>query len=744
MRRFSRLFEISLVAVLMATYLYAALSEAHNFATEWFIRDDAFYYFKVAQNISEGHGSTLDGINPTNGYHPLWMLICIPIFALARFDLILPLRIIVILSGAISAATGVLLFRLVRRALSPPAAILAATYWCFDRLIHYNVTQFGLETGLTALTMTAFLLALTRLPARGHPLYSRQLWTLGLLAVLMLLSRLDTVFLALLAGAWILLRGASFRTTLLLDATVIVFAAFTSLALRTGLPDYFTYTQSALALAALGLLIQIPAFYIFGLYQPPRKSVIANHEVVKQSPVEPEIASAGKRRLAMTAITNYHIRFLLATLLSAGLVAGGLIGLTWAGPLEGLPRSALPVYAGLVLVGAGMVRAARWILGSSRPAMDPLAEIREGWRQWLHEGLHYYGILGGALAAYMATNKILFGTFMPVSGQIKQWWGTLQGSTYGLPIDSLSGFLGLETEEGLNAWGPMIYRLHDLKNFLGVNVWLALALVMLAALAILAIRPKRAARASVAFALPVLFGGSIFQMFYYNGLGYAGSKDWYWVAQMLLVTLLGALLFDLVARPLSLLPSVYGPDTKAQSRQAANKKNFVTSRLTCTAPNAVRCKCGDFVSGISARPGLLLAWLITAALVIWFVVPFEFNLIQRMPYRAVPADVPYLDVTRFLESHTEPGALIGMTGGGNVGYFIEGRTIVNMDGLINSAAYFEALRAGRAGEYLANIGLDYIFSNPDILLNPPYNGQFDEWSLLVAQFGKKDLLKFTP
>ncbi len=402
------------------------------------------------------------------------------------------------------------------------------------------------------------------------------------------------------------------------------------------------------------------------------------------------------------------------------------------------------MYAGLVLVGAGMVRAARWILGSSRPAMDPLAEIREGWRQWLHEGLHYYGILGGALAAYMATNKILFGTFMPVSGQIKQWWGTLQGSTYGLPIDSLSGFLGLETEEGLNAWGPMIYRLHDLKNFLGVNVWLALALVMLAALAILAIRPKRAARASVAFALPVLFGGSIFQMFYYNGLGYAGSKDWYWVAQMLLVTLLGALLFDLVARPLSLLPSVYGPDTKAQSRQAANKKNFVTSRLTCTAPNAVRCKCGDFVSGISARPGLLLAWLITAALVIWFVVPFEFNLIQRMPYRAVPADVPYLDVTRFLESHTEPGALIGMTGGGNVGYFIEGRTIVNMDGLINSAAYFEALRAGRAGEYLANIGLDYIFSNPDILLNPPYNGQFDEWSLLVAQFGKKDLLKFTP
>jgi hypothetical protein len=30
------------------------------------------------------------------------------------------------------------------------------------------------------------------------------------------------------------------------------------------------------------------------------------------------------------------------------------------------------------------------------------------------------------------------------------------------------------------------------------------------------------------------------------------------------------------------------------------------------------------------------------------------------------------------EQHTPSGAIIGMTGGGNVGYFIHGRTIVNM------------------------------------------------------------------
>ena len=80
----------------MSISLYAALSDAQNLSWRWFTRDDAYYYFKVAQNISEGHGSTFDGIDLTNGYHPLWMLVCIPIFALARFDLILPLRVLLL------------------------------------------------------------------------------------------------------------------------------------------------------------------------------------------------------------------------------------------------------------------------------------------------------------------------------------------------------------------------------------------------------------------------------------------------------------------------------------------------------------------------------------------------------------------------------------------------------------------------------------------------------------------------
>ncbi|RJP54506.1 MAG: hypothetical protein C4583_02555 [Anaerolineaceae bacterium] len=658
--RFSRTFELSLVAVIMAIYLYAAFSEAHNFV-EWFIRDDAYYYFKVAQNISEGYGSTMDGINLSNGYHPLWMLVCIPIFSLARFDLILPLRVLVIVSGLISAGTGVLLFRLVKRTLSTPAAILAAVYWVFDYSIHYNVTMFGLETGLTALAMTAFLLALSNLKADSS-LSSRQLLTLALLAVAMTFSRLDTVFLAFLAGAWILLRDTAMRTRLILDTGIIVFAAFVSVAMRAGLPEYFAYARSAVLFAALGLAVQIPIFYFFGFYQ------------------------------STTKITNYVLRFIFASLLGSGIVASLMIGLLTSGALSGLPRSALAIYTIFVLLMTSVIRMAT----RSRLEKSPL-----DWKNIVREGVQYYGILGGALIAYMLFNKWMFGTFMPVSGQVKAWWGSLQGTTYGTPIASLAGFLGLERAEGLNAWGPVVDLIYKFAKALGLNIWIALSLLLTAAAMILFSRPHRSRRAAISMGLPLLFTASLLQMFFYNGQGYAGSKDWYWVSQMLLFTLLGALMFDLLSRPVRRL-------------SAGNLK------------------------------GTSIVWGITTLLAALYLVTFVTVIVRRMPYGTQRAGQPYLDAASFLEANTEEGALIGMTGGGNVAYFIEGRTIVNMDGLINSYDYFLALRASRADEYLAGIGLDYIFSNPDILQNAPYNGQFEEWSLKVSEFGKKDLLKYNP
>jgi len=40
-----------------------------------FTSDDTYFYLKTALNFSNGKGSSFDGINSTNGYHPLWFLI---------------------------------------------------------------------------------------------------------------------------------------------------------------------------------------------------------------------------------------------------------------------------------------------------------------------------------------------------------------------------------------------------------------------------------------------------------------------------------------------------------------------------------------------------------------------------------------------------------------------------------------------------------------------------------------------
>src|SRR5258707_2123517 len=47
-----------------------------------FFADDSYFYFQVAWNMARGRGSTFNNVIPTNGYHPLWMLVCVAVFKL--------------------------------------------------------------------------------------------------------------------------------------------------------------------------------------------------------------------------------------------------------------------------------------------------------------------------------------------------------------------------------------------------------------------------------------------------------------------------------------------------------------------------------------------------------------------------------------------------------------------------------------------------------------------------------------
>ncbi|MBA4385050.1 MAG: hypothetical protein C0410_09965, partial [Anaerolinea sp.] len=109
-RKLIILIQVVLGVAALAGSVYVSVTPA-NSLLNWYNVDDAFFYYKVAQNILAGHGFTFDQINLSNGFHPLWMVVCLCVFWLSRYDLLLPLRVLVIVSGLFNVATSLLLFR---------------------------------------------------------------------------------------------------------------------------------------------------------------------------------------------------------------------------------------------------------------------------------------------------------------------------------------------------------------------------------------------------------------------------------------------------------------------------------------------------------------------------------------------------------------------------------------------------------------------------------------------------------
>ncbi len=140
----------AIAAFLAAVFgLPAILLDDRVLAT--FFHDDAYYYFGIARHVAGGEGFTFDGIHPTNGFHPLWLLILVPIFALWE-DPMLPLRAAGLLQAGLIAAAGVILYRTLGPRLGAPGALLAPLLIAAlpgSRQILWS----GMESGLLLLLM---------------------------------------------------------------------------------------------------------------------------------------------------------------------------------------------------------------------------------------------------------------------------------------------------------------------------------------------------------------------------------------------------------------------------------------------------------------------------------------------------------------------------------------------------------------------------------------------------------------
>jgi arabinofuranosyltransferase len=216
--------------------------------TAW-VNDDAYITLRTVDNFVNGYGLTWNPGERVQAYtHPLWMLLLSGLYALTHeayfttlaLSFTLSLGAVILVSHAFTTdlfATGAGLLIL---CLSPA-------------FVEYSTS--GLENPLTYLLVTLFLLQAFRLDKQPT---RKQLFTLGLLASLAMLNRLDTGLFCLPTILWIFMRQRSWRNfgVLALSAfPILLWEAFSLLYYGFLLPNT-AYAKLNTDISQTDLLIQ--------------------------------------------------------------------------------------------------------------------------------------------------------------------------------------------------------------------------------------------------------------------------------------------------------------------------------------------------------------------------------------------------------------------------------------------------------------------------------------------------------
>jgi len=202
--RFTRWIACAVAAVAAASLFLVFRSAAVTPATPF--TEDSFYSMAVARNLARGIGLTIDGVQPTNGFQPLFTFVQAGLFWIAADDT-LALRLSTLLSWVLFVATVYLVGALARNAL-PDADSPAGgrRFWIAALLYGGGFLSFmhhfnGLETGCVMFCYAG----IARLWQAGRFERSGGALLLGALLGLTVLTRIDAaVFVAVVCGATVL------------------------------------------------------------------------------------------------------------------------------------------------------------------------------------------------------------------------------------------------------------------------------------------------------------------------------------------------------------------------------------------------------------------------------------------------------------------------------------------------------------------------------------------------------------
>ena len=626
----------------------------------FFSTDDAFYYFQSAKNFTEGKGISFDGIARGNGYHPLWMMVCIPVFAFARMDLWLPLRILVVIQALMHTTTGYFIYRLLAQRVTKPLALLAMSIWLFSPTIFSLSGSTGLETGINLLCISALLYytsSWNRKPLKE--IGWKQYLVSGILAAITLLARLDNIYLLCFIGAWLVLKDSKLnRPMVFIDFFLAAFSVILSYLLYIGLPNAYVNMAPQMKLIVVISMVVFPVGQFFtGIYH--HEQTVCDKKTI-------------------------IFRILLASVFSTAVLIGTVVVFFRYG---GYSRFALPIQGGIFALVTLIVKLSL-PLPPGRMGVQEKYSLKAvftlQWDKLITKSVAYFGPLFSVLSSFLIFNHFYFGTAMPLSGRIKEWWGTLS-TVYGTPANSLVKFLGLD----LSGPWAFFYPFYRVKNMdrMQNSILLFFVILILVAIFVFFRRSEKLRKHLSDYAFFPITMGIFFHFSYYTMTGYMAYRPWYWQPEKLYLLLFLTLVLDSAA-------------SQMEKRWPKVEKYNLDWKI-----------CG---------------WVSMVLVAIFL----NYNL---STYPFIPkGPAPSLHNARMLQQCTPAGSLIGMTGGGYIGYFIEDHTIVNLDGLINGVEYYQYLSEFRMDEYLELIGVEYVFGKETMLLNSdpfmvPLNGRLVEY-----------------
>lgn len=120
------------------------------------LADDSFYYYQIARNIVLGNGATFDTLHWTNGWHPLYMLLCILVQALAGAGSEFAIRVQFVLNTLFYAsAVSIVAFTLYKR--RGPAAGVLVLILGYSDLGFIGQALSGVELSVVFLGLAIFL-----------------------------------------------------------------------------------------------------------------------------------------------------------------------------------------------------------------------------------------------------------------------------------------------------------------------------------------------------------------------------------------------------------------------------------------------------------------------------------------------------------------------------------------------------------------------------------------------------------